>query len=228
MVLTRVVIETNKFQAKGRKETIEASTEEGRIFFNPSEYQVQRRVDWKELEGRSLTTPQLQFEKGGPRTLSLTLVFDTYERREDVRKFTGRIARLAEIEEGVGRPPVCTITWGHAVVNPYAGLPFTGVLESLTQKFTLFLEDGRPVRATLDLQFKEGEPPGRQFKRTPPPRSSPLQAKVRVVRQGDSVWGLAAAEYGDPARWRLIAEANRILNPRALVPGQVLILPAVE
>src|SRR6266508_6756903 len=149
MALTRVLIETDT----GLKVQASADT---RIFFNPSEYQLQRRVDWKETNNRGVDLPQLQFEKGGRRSLTMSLTFDTYgsESPEDVRKYTGQIAKLAEVDGPKERPPVCTITWG-PTVHPYAGLPFKGVIESLTQKFTMFLADGTPVRATLDVQFKE-------------------------------------------------------------------------
>ncbi|MFQ5881386.1 MAG: LysM peptidoglycan-binding domain-containing protein [Candidatus Methylomirabilales bacterium] len=221
MALTRVVIKTDA------DETIQASADT-RIFFNPNQYALQKRVNWKERKGRGMDLPQVQFDSGGARSLSLSLMFDTYEGRTDVREFTKQVAKLAEVAEGKDRPPVCTITWGPDAVHPYAGLPFQGVVESLTQKFTLFLDNGTPVRATLDVQFKGIEDPERQLKRTPRKRSSPLQAKTRVVRQGDSLWGIAAAEYGNPSKWRPIAEANNVINPRELEPGQVLIIPSLE
>jgi hypothetical protein len=215
---TRVYIKTDT----GLEVQASADT---RIFFNPSEYQLQRRVDWKELDSRGADSPQLQFGKGGSRILTMSLTFDTYESQEDVRKYTGQIAKLAEVDTR-GSPPVCTITWG-PVVNPYAGLPFTGVLESLTQKFTLFLAGGTPVRATLDVQFKEGEAPARQLRRNPRAHGSPLEPKRRVVREGDALWHIAAEEYGDPAQWRPIATANNITNPRVLDPGTELIIPSI-
>jgi hypothetical protein len=218
----RVVIKTDF------GETIEASAD-SRIFFNPNQYTIQKRVNWKENESRGMDLPQVQFNAGGPRSLSLSLMFDTYEKLpvQDVRELTKRIAKLAEVAEGKDRPPMCTIIWG-PTVDPYAGLPFSGVVESLTQKFTLFLDNGTPVRAVVDVQFKGIEDPEKQLKRTPRKRSSPLQPKIRVVQQGDSLWSIAASEYGNPGRWRPIAEANKIINPRALEPGQALIIPSVE
>jgi nucleoid-associated protein YgaU len=216
--LTRVLIETDT----GRR--IEASAD-GRIFFNPESYQLQRQVDYKELPSKAADLPQLQFMKGGSRTLSMSLTFDTYETRQDVRTLTAQVAGLAEVEgEPKERPPVCTVTWG-PTVEPYAGLPFTGVLESLTQRFTLFLEDGTPVRAVLDVQFKEGESVQRQRKRNPRRSGSPLEPRRHLVRRGDSLPSLAAAEYGDPARWRPIALANGLVNPRLLEPGTELVIP---
>jgi nucleoid-associated protein YgaU len=49
-----------------------------------------------------------------------------------------------------------------------------------------------------------------------------------VAQQGDTLWSIAAAEYGDARQWRPIAEANQITNPRELKPGQTLIVPSVE
>jgi nucleoid-associated protein YgaU len=219
MALTRVLIETDT----GLK--VQASADH-RIFFNPAEYQLQRRVDWKELKSRGADFPQLQFDKGGPRSLTMSLTFDTYESQEDVRNYTGQIAKLAEVDGEKERPPICTITWG-PTVHPYAGLPFKGVLESLTQKFTMFLADGTPVRATMEVQFKEGESPARQRRRNPRASGSPLEPKRRVVMEGDTLWRIAAEEYGDPARWRPIATANRIINPRVLEPGTVLMIPSI-
>lgn len=219
MALTRLVIKTEDDQ------TIQATTDTS--LFNPNQYSLQRKVNWEEKKGRGLDLPQVQFKGGDTRTFSLSLTFDSYESRKDVRNLTREVAKLAEVPDGKDRPPVCTITWG-PTVQPYAGLPFQGVLESLTQKFTLFLDDGTPVRATMDLQFKAVEAPERQLKRTKRSRGSPLQPRTHIVKQGDSLWSIAAAEYRDPARWRAIAQANGILNPRDLEPGTALILPSME
>ena len=53
-----------------------------------------------------------------------------------------------EAEPG-SRPAKVMVVWG-------GGLPeFEGVLESLATKFTMFLTDGTPVRATATLRIKE-------------------------------------------------------------------------
>jgi hypothetical protein len=222
MALKRIVIKTDA------GDIIQASAD-SRLFFNPNQYTLQKKVNWKEGQRRGLDLPQIQFDSGGPRSFGLSLQFDTYGMvpAKDVRALTRVIAQLAEVAEGKYRPPVCTVFWGPDG-DRFAGLPFVGVVESLTQKFTLFLDDGTPVRAMLEVQFREIEDPEHQLKRTQRKRSSPIQARARVVRQGDSLWSLAAAEYGDPARWRPIAEANGIVNPRVLEPGRQLILPSVE
>ncbi len=49
--------------------------------------------------------------------------------------------------------------------------------------------------------------------------------KTRVVKRHDTLQSIAAEEYNDPSRWRDIARANRIVNPRAIPPGTVLTIP---
>jgi len=51
---------------------------------------------------------------------------------------------------------------------------------------------------------------------------------VRTAKQGDSLWLLAAKEYGDPAQWRCIARESGIANARLLAPGTALVLPPLE
>jgi uncharacterized protein YukE len=48
----------------------------------------------------------------------------------------------------------------------------------------------------------------------------------RVVA-GDTLWDLAARQYGNPYDYGLIARVNRIVNPRLIYPGQTIVLPAV-
>lgn len=49
--------------------------------------------------------------------------------------------------------------------------------------------------------------------------------KTRVVEEGDTLWDIAAEEYGDPTKWPVIADANDIDNPRNLEVGTTLVIP---
>jgi nucleoid-associated protein YgaU len=46
-----------------------------------------------------------------------------------------------------------------------------------------------------------------------------------VVGQGQTLSGIASAVYGDPTKWRPIAIANDLDDPRRLPPGLVLDVP---
>jgi hypothetical protein len=196
--------------------------------FNPNTVTIAKTVNWTDQGGKRRDHPRVQFEGGASRTLTLSLMFDTYEATaetdKDVRRHTKKVADLARFNGDLHRPPVCVISWGGT--GQEYDLPFRGVVTSLTQKFTMFLPTGTPVRAVVDVTFKEYEKPGRQERRNP--THSPDRRRTRVVKRGDTLWSLAAVVYEDPSRWRPIADANGIANPRELVPGTELIIPALE
>ncbi len=188
------------------------------VLFNPTEYSLtgSNKIAATGIPG--LGAPILQYVHGEARTLAMDLFFDTYARRHDVSQETDRVYKLLRIDPETHAPWICTFSW--------KDLQFRCVLEQVKGKFTLFLEDGTPVRATLSVTFKEYKDV-RELVGEDPTRSAD-HAKLYTVRRGDSLSRLAAAEYGDPSRWRAIAEANGIDNPRALEPGRALLIPALK
>lgn len=210
--------------------------------FNPGEISLSRSAKWEQQQavGQSKASVEQEFRSVEAETFSIELFFDTYESRSsgltaagaaatflpasliggreatDVRQYTDQIARLVEVNAELHRPPVCDLRWGVFDI-------FTGVLISLQQRFTMFLDDGTPVRATLTCDFAEV---GTQARATELHSSDVI--KKRQVRRYDTLQSLAAAEYGDPAWWRPIATANGIVNPRDLRPGMTLAIPKLQ
>lgn len=46
-----------------------------------------------------------------------------------------------------------------------------------------------------------------------------------IVKEGDSLWTIALGAYGDGYLWPRLAQANNLVNPDVLTPGQKLTLP---
>jgi hypothetical protein len=204
------------------------------VLFNPAEYSIEKSNQYQSTNIPGLATPVSQFVSGNADTLTMELFFDTYspssrhrsvQPREDVRNYTRRLADLLNIDPGLHAPPVCQFVWGMPLGSP-EGIQFKAIIERLTQKFTMFLEDGTPVRATLNVTFKEYKTVAEQLKEVG--RESSDKTKRHRLVEGDSLWRLAAVEYGDPRLWREIARENDIVNPLALVPGTELVIPALR
>jgi nucleoid-associated protein YgaU len=87
----------------------------------------------------------------------------------------------------------------------------------------MFLPDGTPVRARLQVVFNEFRNVDVEAKEVK--RETADYTKRYVVNQGETLAGIAGASYGDPALWRVIALANNIDRPRPLAAGQSLTLP---
>jgi len=199
---------TISYKEKGKEKTI-------KVLFNPNEYRLNKANQFAEVAIPGLASPPLQFVRGNARTLSMQLFFDTYTyyHSEDVRDHTKKIVDLLKIDDKLHAPPICHFNWGD--------LNFVGVLEKADQRFTLFLPDGKPVRATVDVSFKE------HYEGTQKLESADF-AKHYVVMRGDTLSSIAGEKYGDPGLWRPIAEKNSMDDPLALKPGQVLVIPAIE
>ena len=201
------------------------------VLFNPTSYTIVKPVTWSVQRPESdsagetqplLNAPTLVFGGGGSRTLTLELLFDVTEPIDgqavpDVRAKTNAIVALTRIEPKKHTPPVCEVTWGNAPVN--SDFPFTGVVTNLTQNFLLFRATGEPVRAKLTVVMTEALDVVTDQRQTDP------ELTTRRVRRSDSITALAADVYGDPALWRVIAEANNLDDPRRLAIGRTLSIP---
>jgi len=185
------------------------------VMFNPTEYSMgsSNKYSFKMTPG--LSQPIAQFVSGESTTLNMDLFFDTYEAGTDVRKKTMQIAGLLDVDKDLHAPPLCRFVWGT--------LQFKGVVVKVSQRYTMFLDSGIPVRATLQVSFRAVQSMKEQFKNIP--RQSADRTKQRTVKQGDQLWQIAAEEYEDPGLWREIARANGIENPKRLEPGTVIKIP---
>lgn len=141
-----------------------------------------------------------------------------------VTEYTNRVRDLTMIDPALKRPPRCRIAWGHTFDQ--SGLIFEGYLKEVTQTFTMFLADGTPVRATLNCTFEEYQS-HETAKRINPGASALEDDPTHIVRRGETLSSIAYQEYEDPSQWRVIARANKIVNPRDLKPGQALTIPVL-
>jgi hypothetical protein len=187
--------------------------------FNPTEYQVQKANTFAEINIPGLESPPIQFVRGSNEKLTADLVVDTSDTLEDVRdRYVNKLRGLMNINIELHAPPIVRLVWN--------GQVFVGVIESLNITYTLFTPAGMPIRAKLALALKEYRPAAVQVKERP--TASPDFDKTWTVRRGDTLTGIAGALYRDCTRWRDIARANAITDPRSLAPGRVLAIPRLS
>jgi nucleoid-associated protein YgaU len=194
------------------------------VLFNPTEYSFDRANTYKATAVPGLGSPLLQFVNGEADQLSMELFLDDYTdpagrqpatTQRSVEDRLKDLSGLLNIDRDLHAPPPVRFSWGP--------LEFTGVIEKLGRKVSLFQPDGSPARARLSVTFKEYRTLQEQL--TSPRRESADKSKRRVVVGPQALWAIAALEYGDPAQWRRIADGNDLDDPRDIRPGQWLILP---
>lgn len=200
---------------------VEHTGESFDVLFNPEEYTINKDNNFASQAIPGLSGPLLQFVHGNMRTLEMELLFDTYDTdsfsKQDVRDLTNRVVNLTAIDPALHAPPILRVSW--------ASLQFRCVLARVSQKFILFADDGRPVRARLNVTFNEFIDAEREAKEIS--RQTANFSKVHIVTQGETISLIAATYYDNAQVWRPIAIMNDLVDPRDLFPGQPLRIPAL-
>jgi nucleoid-associated protein YgaU len=188
------------------------------VLFNPQQYSIDKSNQFANMPIPGRDSPIIQFVRGESETLSLELFFDTYtyENSQDVRDYTRQITDLLKIDPEIHAPRICSFAWKVDDKDPY----FTGIIEKATTTYTMFLGNGTPVRAKLNVSVREYEHPQPRLR-------SPDKTKRRIFTN-DPLWIIAAREYGDPGKWKEIAKANNIIDPLSIEPGSELVIPRLE
>ncbi len=192
--------------------------------FNPFEYTLTKSNSYKESDAtKGASAPKAEFSKGGAQTLQISLLFDTYTTGSDVRDVTNILWKMMAVKERPNKkpdekdsPPMVAFAWGTFY--------FVAYITNMTQKFTLFTHEGKPVRAKVDVTFTQYIDEDDVKPQNPTSGGGPINRLWRVVG-AERIDLIAAQVYGDATKWRLIAEHNQLVDPLALRPGQVLAIP---
>mgnify|MGYP001797733518 CR=1 FL=1 len=136
----------------------DSSSLDFQFMFNPDKVQFKESISVGESESARTESgrPLVSFEYPKARTLRLKKVmFDTYESGEDVMAVYIDSLRQSVQFQGystgdsyLSRPPIYQFIWGE---KDY----ITCFVEKLDYKLTMFLSDGTPVRAEVNLSLKE-------------------------------------------------------------------------
>ena len=230
---------------------VDATGERVDCLLNPESLEVKRLAGIRprataggQLVGAGLADDPVLFTGGGRTELVLDLLFDvdradSRSGPEDVRTLTGRLWQLAEnsaTEHGAVRPPLVRFVWGKAWNVP-------GSIAAVSERFDFFGDAGAPRRSWLRLKLlRVAEPTTGAQARTfdgelaasaQAASGRPGQDAVQAIGDGEAGPGyggvrfdlLAANALGDPQRWRVLAEHNRIGNPMEVAPGAILSIP---
>jgi hypothetical protein len=137
-----------------RSAQVKISVAEGepvQFFFNPSEMTINKGVNWDAKMDSDADAPGVEFAGAQGVTIQFTAEFDRTAEKGDVYLHDVKpLERLTLVDQKIKRPPLLTFTWGTTST-------FKGVLESLSVRYTMFSEDGTPVRASVSATFREAE-----------------------------------------------------------------------
>jgi hypothetical protein len=205
-----------------------------KALFNPTELSITKANTWTVDAIKGTSFPKPKFGGGKPREMSVNLLLDESipNGGMSVKKMADELLKMMDVPSGTGGgnakavPPHVTFKWGDVP-------SFKAACTSLTITFQLFKPNGTPIRADVKLALTQVEPASSASstsasRPTNPTTRSDGGLGVHIVRDGDSLQSIAHRSYGDPNRWRMIAEANGIDNPLHLRRGTALDLPRID
>ena len=208
------------------------------VQYNPTSFNLDKSITHADITIPGLNSPLTQFVHGGTEKLTVTLYFDTTDKgmgdgATAVTTESDKVYALAQVDAKTHAPPILRFQWGKQFSGTYVDEAngnkrdgFRCVIENIKQDFDLFSPAGVPLRATLTVVLREYLPLHDQIAKAN--RQSPDRTHVHVLARGEQLAALAAEHYRDPGAWRAIATANGLEDPRRLLPGTALTIPAID
>jgi hypothetical protein len=193
--------------------------------FNPKELVVTKAAHWSQGSGKNhKRSGPPQYVGPKPSRLTLEMFFDASDKQDNSvvavvdKLFACCVPTAPSYQRKVGCAPWVRFRWGSLT-------GFRAYVESVSARYSLFTATGTPIRAVCTVTLAElaGEQPGQN-----PTSGGLVPHRVHVLTAGETLAGVAYAEYGDPALWRDVARINEIDDPLRLRPGTRLLLPAAD
>lgn len=190
--------------------------------FNPSTFSMTKGAKWQQKTNKD---GLLSAEYHGPVPSSITvkMFLDATDKADgDISiKVNTILDKVNPNPKSVSKEkpsaPHARFQWGKIM--------FTGYIASAAVEYTLFRENGNPVRGTITLTLNEF---GMAEKAQNPTSGGEPGSRARRVVAGDTLASIAYDEYGSAADWRTIANANSsISDPLRLQPGMSLVIPPI-
>jgi nucleoid-associated protein YgaU len=206
--------------------------------FNPKSFTLATGASWKtQATPASTNAPPAQFIGTMPRKITMELLFDTSWPGLGLASLgmgLGGSSVVREVNQLLDwtnptqqsrttdkpNPPKLTVFWGDHTL-----LSFTVYLSSVSANYTEFSPTGDPTRATVNVSMEEIplDMPGQN------PTSGTIPGRrTHVMTAGDTLHSIAQREYGKPALWRGLANANGIDDPLRIPVGTSVLIPPRE
>jgi nucleoid-associated protein YgaU len=190
--------------------------------FNPESFSFTKKNFWTKKKDIGSSQPELIFSGGDAATLSLSLLFDTTDTGKSVRDKYKKLDEMIYVPADKKEPRHVQIQWGELVPQK----TFIATIESMSEQYLMFNEDGTPLRAKVELCLKQAWNADHKAPMNPTSRSD--ARRTWVVEQGQRLDWIAHQVYGNSSSWRQIADTNQISNPALIRPGQILKIPTIE
>jgi hypothetical protein len=221
---------------KASIQPLEGSESMIEAMFNPDQISYTKVNNWSYHPTNGQSLPPGSFSNGSPAILVVTLIFDGTEDGANVARTVNQLNKLTKVDEHLDngrvagahgaaasqsqqhRPPKVSFMWGNY-------LSFDAVIQKVFTKFTLFLDDGTPVRATVEVTFWQIADEN-VFPNQNPTSGGRTGERIHRLGPRETLDQVAYASFGQTGLWRALAAFNGIDDPLRLQAGDAILLPA--
>lgn len=189
--------------------------------FNPESFNLGQSFSFDDGQADGETGSEQKFKKVEPQEFNFELLIDGTGAsgvEKDVEDEIEHFKSITSFGGAERRPTYLTVTWG--TIN------LRGVLKKFDIRYTLFRNDGTPVRAILLLSLAEYKTPEQQLAENPDLATN----LTRLVQSegGSSLDLIAHQNYGNSDQLVALAQQNGLNSLRGVVEGQRLELPSAN
>jgi hypothetical protein len=225
------------------RQVSDAATDSYTVQVNPSSYSLARLANYSYHRGLGFSTNEAKWAHNAPVHLEFEFLFDgtgvvpkpsalgdiplvgaiasalapdgPFVVMDEIKRFDALVYDYSSEQHS---PRAVLLVWG--------SLTFPCVLTSAEYRYTLFKEDGTPLRAVAKCSFCESIPPA-EGERQKDSKSADL-THLRDVKDGDTLPLLAYDIYGDGQFYIQVASANKLVNFRRLRSATRLSFPPLD
>ncbi len=198
-----------------------------KVMINPEKYSRTFSIEFNEQQAMGTSGGGPAYSKSLPESIKLEFIFDgtgavpapAGGTTKSVDQWLNEFKEIAFDYNGdIHSSNFLMISWGSLI--------FKCRLQQYSVDYTLFKEDGSPLRAKVNADFKEFTDPETVSKESS--NSSPDLSHVRTFTAGDSLQNLCYKIYDDSSLFLEVAKANKIVNFRGIKPGTQIYFPPIK
>jgi nucleoid-associated protein YgaU len=196
-------------------------TGEIKFNFNPLEYHVTKRADWRSTPQPAAAVAAIpQFQGSVARSFTLSIFLDSTEEENHVQTDVDVLFKTCEptaesIQKGAPEPPPVQFGWG-------TNVSFKANMRSVDVTYKLFKANGEVIRAEAQISMDEIPT---TLPKTNPSSGGLVRQRTHTLVAAENLALVSHAAYGTPTMWRALAEANGIDDPMRVPVGTVLVVP---
>jgi len=221
--VTKLLIESYK---SADRDTAEGSPDligKFEVMINPVGYNTTDEVIYDEKQASGESGAGMAFKNIKPQEISFEFTLDgTGVATGKVVDVAAEIAKLktltVKIEGESHRTPYLRVVWGKLVIDC--------VLKSLKTNYSLFMPDGKPLRAKISITVKKDVTDSEREREDN--KQSPDLTHYRTLHEGQTLQLMSYEMYGDPKYYLELAKANGLDDFRNIEVGTQLYFPPID